>query len=436
MSAGTLEGRAGGPATPGAGGRRPHVLFLGHDAGRTGAPIVLLHLLRWLRAHADLDLSVLLVDGGPLEDEYRALAPTWVVRHERDRPHPLDPVLGRIPGVRGPWRRRCGARNLAALRRRLRAAGPTLVVANTVATLPAVEVVDALGLPMILYVHELDSWIRLETGLEAFGRLKARAGRFVAVSEAVRRNLAGNHGIPPGSIDLAYEFVEARREPSTPRDERRRRLCEELGIDPASAVAFVGAAGTIDWRKGADLFVPLALGVERHRAGPGSGGPPAHYLWLGGDARSAPAARMRLDAERAGLGGRVHVLGSRPGGVDYIDLFDVFALTSREDPYPLVMLEAGSRGLPVVAFDGSGGAPEFIEDDAGFAVPYLDLDAMASAVARLLDDPALRSRLGDAARAKVRRRHDIDAGAARVFEIIRRTLDAAANPTEELAHGR
>ena len=60
---------------------------------------------------------------------------------------------------------------------------------------------------------------------------------------------------------------------------------------------------------------------------------------------------------------------------------DVFALTSREDPFPTVVLEALSAGLPVVAFDRSGGIPDMLrETKQGDIVPYGDVTAMAAAI--------------------------------------------------------
>jgi glycosyltransferase involved in cell wall biosynthesis len=64
---------------------------------------------------------------------------------------------------------------------------------------------------------------------------------------------------------------------------------------------------------------------------------------------------------------------------------DVFALTSREDPFPTVVLEAISAGLAVVAFAGSGGAAELITDiGAGIAVSMHDTEAFAAALTELL----------------------------------------------------
>jgi hypothetical protein len=52
---------------------RNKILFVGHRADRTGAPILLLHLLRWLRENTELCFELLLLKGGDLEPEFRKL---------------------------------------------------------------------------------------------------------------------------------------------------------------------------------------------------------------------------------------------------------------------------------------------------------------------------------------------------------------------------
>ena len=58
---------------------------------------------------------------------------------------------------------------------------------------------------------------------------------------------------------------------------------------------------------------------------------------------------------------------------DYFSIFDVFALMFREDPFPLVCLEAALLEKPNLCFARAGGASELVESDSGFVVPYLDL---------------------------------------------------------------
>jgi glycosyltransferase involved in cell wall biosynthesis len=73
--------------------------------------------------------------------------------------------------------------------------------------------------------------------------------------------------------------------------------------------------------------------------------------------------------------------------LDYLSVFDIFALTSREDPYPLVVLEAALLQKPMVCFEKAGGAQDLIETDAGLIVPYLSLEAMSKAILTIKENP-------------------------------------------------
>jgi glycosyltransferase involved in cell wall biosynthesis len=75
--------------------------------------------------------------------------------------------------------------------------------------------------------------------------------------------------------------------------------------------------------------------------------------------------------------------------------FDILLLPSREDPFPLVCLEAGLLGKPVICFEKAGGIPELLEDGGGRVVPYLDIDAMAEAVKFYHDHPEIRQADGN-----------------------------------------
>ena len=187
----------------------------------------------------------------------------------------------------------------------------------------------------------------------------------------------------------------------------------------------VGACGGLGWRKGSDLFLQLA-----HLAQRTSTARPLRFLWVGGGpASDTEALRFRYDLEALGL----HHLCHRIGTTDQVDRYyaamDVFALTSREDPFPLVVLEAAGHAVPTVAFDGAGGAPEFLCDGAGLVVPYLDLELYAAALVRLCNDPGLRSALGRSAQAKAAARHRVDTQGPLLLNSIQRclSLDGAAH---------
>jgi glycosyltransferase involved in cell wall biosynthesis len=389
----------------------PRVLFIGHDGTRTGAPIVLLDILRWLKKHARLDFALLLERGGPLTDDYRAICPVWVMQSDVFCPSSFERAVKWLPKLGTRTWNYFHRKRATVLRNKIERFGPSLLYANTVATRRAVELLAPLRLPLILHGHELEMWIQLETGTADFDFLAERTARFIAASEAVSRNFVDNHGIPAERIEIVPEFTDTSRVPDGSRESRRLALCKELNIEPSESM-FVGAAGTLDWRKGADLFMQVAAKVIPRAE------KPTHFIWLGGDPKNTMGRNLEFDLGKLNLQGRVHFLGSRPNAIDYIDLFDVFVLTSREDPFPIVMLEAGSLQKPVVCFDQSGGAPDFVESDAGLVAPYLDVDAMAEHVRTLLADAALRTRLGDAGAAKVAAHYDVAHSGKRILEII------------------
>jgi glycosyltransferase involved in cell wall biosynthesis len=89
------------------------------------------------------------------------------------------------------------------------------------------------------------------------------------------------------------------------------------------------------------------------------------------------------------------------------------------------MLEAALLGNPVVCFASAGGAPEFVGDDSGVIVPYLDVEAMADAVSALVNNADLRHRLGSAGAQKVRAAHDVHVAGPKLLRVIERLYKSA-----------
>jgi glycosyltransferase involved in cell wall biosynthesis len=261
----------------------------------------------------------------------------------------------------------------------------------------ATALAEGLRCPTVCHVHELEMSIRRFGKVKLLDRALAQVDRFVAVSRAVEENLVAAHGIDPDRIVRIPETIPIPTAPPDPA--RSARLRNELGI-PADAFV-VGGCGTADWRKGPDVFLLVAKALGAHAAGR-----PVHFVWVGGaphDLRLVEHDRVRL-----GLTGSTTFVGALDDPSPYYGVFDAFFLSSREDPYPLVCLEAAAAGLPVVCYADAGGMPEFVESDAGVVLPYLDITATADCLTRLAADDDERRRLGTRAAAKVAERCGID----------------------------
>jgi len=274
------------------------------------------------------------------------------------------------------------------------------------------EPLAALGQPIITHVHELEFTVQHIVGLESFRRLVKGTKRYVAASKAVQSNLVENHGIAPDKIDVVYEFVPTSNGKQNGNlDQQKAGLREKMHIPPNALV--IGASGTTDWRKGVDIFIHVARAIARQEIPS-----PIYFLWIGGQNEGRRFAELWYDVTCLGLERYVRFTGTVPNPLDYLSLVDIFILPSREDPFPLVCLEAASLGKPIICFDGAGGAKEFVEEDAGFVIPYLDIGSMVSKLLELSHDPVLRREMGNRGLQKVRERHDISVAAPRLLKII------------------
>jgi glycosyltransferase involved in cell wall biosynthesis len=211
------------------------------------------------------------------------------------------------------------------------------------------------------------------------------------------------------AVQVVQEFINVPAWTNASASDRSE-LLRKLGIPDNAFV--VGGSGTVDWRKGTDLFVQLAA-LWRRTARDAN----TYFVWVGGSPESEFFKLAQLEAERAGVIERVRLVPSAADPFPYYRAFDVLCLTSREDPFPLVCLEAAAMAKPIVCFD-TGGMPEFVEQDAGFVVAFPDLEGMASAVDLIRADASLREQLGARARTKVESRNDVKVLAPRIQAVI------------------
>jgi glycosyltransferase involved in cell wall biosynthesis len=158
------------------------------------------------------------------------------------------------------------------------------------------------------------------------------------------------------------------------------------GADPEAHV--IMAAGRLLGQKGFDLLLPAFAPVaERH---------PDWELRIYGGGRLRKDLTQQIDA--LGLTGRVHLMGRVDGLGPAMAEASIYALSSRFEGFPMVLLEAMSKGLAVAAFDCPNGPADAIEDGVdGRIVPAEDVDALGAALLALAEDEALRRRLGAAA---------------------------------------
>jgi glycosyltransferase involved in cell wall biosynthesis len=204
--------------------------------------------------------------------------------------------------------------------------------------------------------------------------------------------------------------------PARSTEERVRKLRAELGIGEDQLV--VGAVGRMVLEKGwAELFEAARI-VRADR-------PDVRFLAVGerdGDKSDAVPAEM-LDAASED----VVLAGWREDVADLMALMDVFVLPSWREGLPRSAVEAAASGVPLVLTDIRG-CREVVRDGVeGTLLPVRSPVALAAAIARLLDDPDLRLRMGRAARARAEERFD-EARVARTIVLATEMLTHRGRP--------
>ena len=363
----------------------------------------MLNFLRWLKQqNDDVQFDVGLLEAGPLMAEHQAIANTDLLRRE--------PGFGwrlrrRLFGS-SPW----DVASDQAFARRVRERGYDLVYVNTVVPKREILALRGTGVPVVCHVHELDYMMMNGLGEDGVAPLVPCVDHFIAASVAVRNSLVSRWNVAESKVTVIHEFLvsetEARDSPGV-----RKRVRASLGLSDNDIL--VGACGTSDWRKGADLFVQVARLVAADPNGHN-----IHFVWVGAEKATSDYRRLVHDVRGSGMDSRISVVENTARPRDFFSAMDIFALTSREDPFPLVMLEAGAIGLPLVCFEATGGGPEFAEGDAGLLAPYLDVSAFANRILSLSADPRARAAIGGAAKRKVAERYTIDQQAPKLRDLI------------------
>ncbi len=148
------------------------------------------------------------------------------------------------------------------------------------------------------------------------------------------------------------------------------------------------------------------------------------WLWLAGDGPEREF--LEAQARELGLTAQVRFLGERDDAPVLMQAADLLVSSSRDEGMSNSILEAMALGLPVVA-TAVGGSPELITDaQSGLLVPSEDEQALADAIGRMVDDPALRARLGAGARQVIETRFAPGAMVEQTLAIYRRCLGVVA----------
>jgi len=342
------------------------IVFVSQNAQPYGSQFLALGIIKKLKQELDVDVEVLLLlGGGPLKNDFEALAPVYELNE-------LDAKVSDMKMIARSFVRR----------------GFTRAIVNTTVSGKIVPIFHDAGIACLCLIHELPGIIRSH-------KLEKRARQIASSAKAIvfPAQIVADSFAQFAHVDIAKQVIQPqglfrKNEWRSNKNAARAELRKRLGLsEDAKVVLTVGHA---DYRKGTDLFVECAFEILKNKAD-------VDFVWVGhGSGDPALLSKLEEKIIVSAYRKKIHFVGYDPDTALYQAGSDVYALTSREDPFPNVVLESLDVGVPVVAFSATGGAAKLLEKVGGIVVPFEDVSAYAAAICQLLESQDYSTRLGDA----------------------------------------
>jgi len=363
------------------------VVIVSHEASKTGAPILALNLC--MQFSATHNVIVVLLRGGSLFSRFLETGTALLMARFTFVNHKV---------VRGALKR-------ASLGQPIKFA-----LANCIVSAPFIEPMRShLGIPCICLVHEYASYVK---PLSIFTEVSLWASRLVwptrlTMNDMLRRcphlEEVPMEVMPQGPCALPGTNQDGGpaniAQPST--ETAAERYLRNLDKD----TLLVLGAGTIEMRKGVDLFIEIASRISKKVIDM-----KVKYAWIGSgylpDYDFHLSVWLNDQIHRSGLGDQLTMLDESPAYRELIKRCDIFVMSSRLDALPNVAIDAMLAGKPVLCFENACGIAEQLEPYADLygscVAPYLDTADLAQKALALLQDPKRRHEIAalslDAAR--------------------------------------
>jgi glycosyltransferase involved in cell wall biosynthesis len=233
-------------------------------------------------------------------------------------------------------------------------------------------------------------------------------------AEAIRKNLLEQGYDPSNIVVIRNGLTLSKAHGKEPGSLLRR----ELGIPLSARV--VAVFSRLNRMKGVEYFLDAAMVLAGKF-------PDVHFLVVG-DGGSKP--ELEEHARRLGLERRIVFTGFRGDVPDLLSEAAISVLPSLSEGTSNTLLESMAAGIPVVA-TRVGGNPEVVEDGvSGLLVPPRDSAALAAATGRLLEDPDLALRLGQAGMRRVAALFSIDGSVHQTERLYQRLVETKGRVCE------
>jgi glycosyltransferase involved in cell wall biosynthesis len=360
------------------------LLVISHEATRTGAPILLLHFLKALKKrNSTLVIDIILPSGGALADEFSAIGNTLLIDQSPKEYSLFYRLYRKVANTfkKGAIKSYQDKQIVQFVSKKKY----DVIFSNTIVNGYILNTLRLMNCRVVSYIHELEPSIQRLTSPESLAYVLNYTNHFIVPSKVVRDNLIDKHKVPLAKITVLPSYIpEVIVNPL-----RKNELIQKLGLEGNYVI---GGMGSMGLRKGSDLFLQACIKMKKN-----GDNRKIKFLWVGADKTSEEYKSIISRAIEAGVEEGLIVVESVDNPVEYLSVMDIFLLTSREDPYPLVVLEAAMQHKPAICFENSGGATEFISSYGGAIVPNMDVDILCREALSIIEQLEKRELIGVAA---------------------------------------
>ena len=322
--------------------QRRKILFFTPYATRTGSEVLIYYILKYLD-RSRFEAGLVCFAQGELLNDLPADIPVFYVRRDFTFSDKVAFHLGFHPIER-------------ALKKISKEFKADLWYINTVMLPDVIQTSKKLNIPVISHVHELSATFS-QIKSDDFQTIVNDSDLIIGCSDTVCKVMQES-----GSkrIERLYSFVDLNE--ITPDKLKVQEIRKEWGAGPDDFVWIM--SGTSSERKGFDLLPEIALQIPKDAR--------IHLVWVG---KLSDDGLVYWTTQRCKQINhvKIHLIGAKKENYySYIDAADGFMMTSRQEPFGMVLVEAAWLGKPIVTFD-SGGPAEFVTPEIGTVISDLNI---------------------------------------------------------------
>jgi glycosyltransferase involved in cell wall biosynthesis len=341
------------------------IFVVSHEATYTGAPILLLNLLHVLKDELNIKFTIFIVRDGDLRNDFSEVGKVIVFKKAGyakrkfflHRLHEF--ILSRIILVISV----------------IKSISYPLIFSNTLINAQVYKYFNFFKKPTVVYVHELSNIIRFYPLKKHILPLIIKRNYFFFPSEAVKTYLTEQFAINTNRLFKLNYFIPDLNIMSSGQEPHKTELVK---IGPSLVVCGMGVASP---RKGTDIFIEVASIVCNQRKD-------IRFVWIGGFANTDFEKQYYTLIEKYNIShafqftGKLHPIAAKK----QLSKSDLLFLSSREDPYPLVVLEAAMYGIPSIVFKDGGGITDFVNIKSGWIVNDFSPELVSEIIINIIQD--------------------------------------------------